>query len=143
MVVSLLCLLVNAGGAVAMTTAPTCPPASFPPGTPMGSPFTKTNVVNEWQGCNRADPHDGTGSCTKTNVTTNGPVSPILVQHSVAFPGGPGECVNIILVQFGGVSAATFHPRFRHDSPTSLPACREPTGLGAASLDRYSDILHS
>ena len=27
--------------------------------------------------------------------------------------------------------------------PTSLPACREPTRLGAASLDRYSDTMHS
>ena len=58
-------------------------------------------------------------------------------------PPGGLESVSIILVQFGGVFAATFHPRFRHDSPTSLPACREPTRLGAASLDRYSDAMHS
>ena len=30
-------------------------------------------------------------------------------------PGGAGECVYIILVQSGGVSAETLHPRFRHD----------------------------
>ena len=35
------------------------------------------------------------------------------------------------------------HARFRHDSPTSQPACREPTRQGAASSDRCSDSLHS
>ena len=37
-------------------------------------------------------------------------------------PPGGLESVSIILVQFGGVFAATFHPRFRHDMPNQ-PAC--------------------
>ena len=48
-----------------------CPPANFPPGTPMSPPFNHTHVTNAWEDCTGTDHDPGMGStCIKTNATS-------------------------------------------------------------------------